>query len=648
MPTLNSEGLITLSKVAELLPYKPRPFVPREFMTDAEIVSNAGKTLGVDIELYPNYFLCSFKLFGTNKFICLECGKGNRSFNPRMLAWIMNNYRTVGFNSINYDLNILWLSYAVQNTETLKDASNDLILNGLRRKELIDKYHFFTFKTSHVDLIEVAPLKGSLKLYMARLHAKRIQDLPIPDYQYLNEEEIAIVRDYNFNDLDGTELLFDFMKERLELRESLGREYNEDLMSKSDAQIAEVILAKEIGKLNGQRPKRIEIDPGTVFKYTPPEYLRFQTPVLQQLLDKIRKAKFIVQPSGKIAIPIELTGAVQVGSSHYRIGIGGLHSSEETVSYQATDSISIVDRDVASYYPRLITTLRLFPTSCGPNFLVAFEKIIETRLDAKARKIFSRDKGLKIVINGTSGKLSDVWSIFYSPDNTILMTVTGQLDLLMFVEDLELNGIKVISANTDGIVMLISKDQESLYLQLVAKWEQITGFVTEETRYSRYCARDVNAYFAVKLDGSVKVKGNPYNEVGSQSGTQLDTNPVTLICADAIKLFLSKNVPIEKTIRECRDFTRFVVVRNAKSPGAHKDREYLGKVIRWAYIKGETGCIQTVATNNKVAGSEGGRPFMDMPDTFPEDLDYDRYIKIATEALYDIGFLKQAKQVEFF
>jgi len=121
--------------------------------------------------------------------------------------------------------------------------------------------------------------------------------------------------------------------------------------------------------------------------------------------------------------------------------------------------VAIVDRDVASYYPRLITTLKLFPASCGPNFLTAFNKIIDIRLDAKKKKIFSRDKGLKIVINGTSGKLSDVWSIFYAPDLTIQMTVSGQLALLMFIEWLELSGIQVISANTDGIVMLVTKDK---------------------------------------------------------------------------------------------------------------------------------------------------------------------------------------------
>jgi hypothetical protein len=132
-------------------------------------------------------------------------------------------------------------------------------------------------------------------------------------------------------------------------------------------------------------------------------------------------------------------------------------------------------------------------------------------------------------------------------------------------------------------------------------WEKLTGFDTEETEYKGYYARDVNAYFAVKTDGSVKVKGE-FSEVGSQSGTQLDTNPAALIISDSIKLLLSKNIPVEKTIRECVDVRRFVIVRNSKAPGAHKNREFLGKVLRWYYARGELGAIHYVATKQ-----QGGR-----------------------------------------
>ena len=186
MPTLNEAGLITLDRKAILKPYQPRSFVEREFLTDAEILANIGGTLFLNVESYPNYFLITFKLHNTNKFLQFEVSN-TATFNPKFLSWIMFNYRTVGFNSINYDLIVLWASYREQYAPFLKDITNDLIINNKRDWEVKKEYGFQTFNTNHIDLIEVAPLKGSLKLYGARIHTESIQDQPFDIDKDLNE-----------------------------------------------------------------------------------------------------------------------------------------------------------------------------------------------------------------------------------------------------------------------------------------------------------------------------------------------------------------------------------------------------------------------------------------------------------------------------
>ena len=283
----------------------------------------------------------------------------------------------------------------------------------------------------------------------------------------------------------------------------------------------------------------------------------------------------------------------------------------------------------------------------GPAFLTVYEKIIASRLAAKAAKRKTEANGKKIVVNGAGGKFSDEFSTLHGPDLTIQMTVTGQLDLLLFIEILTLCSFQVISANTDGIVTLVPKAQLDKYEECVKYWEDVTGFQTEETRYKSYYARDVNSYYAVKEDDTVKMKG-PWAEVGSQSGTKLDTNPQTLICTDAIVALLSKDIPIEETIYNCKDFTRFVTVRQCKAPGAHKNGEYLGRVLRWYYRKGELGTINTIAANKKVADSEGGCPVMDLPITFPLDIDYSWYLNKVTTILEDIAYLPKKGQLRLF
>ena len=369
------------------------------------------------------------------------------------------------------------------------------------------------------------------------------------------------------------------------------------------------------------------------------------------MLGKIRTAKFIVNGFGKIDLPDELKASVSIGKGSYRLGIGGLHSEEKCVAYKANPNLSIVDRDVASYYPRLVTTLGLYPQAYGPAFLVAYEEIIQSRLRAKEAKRKTEAAGKKIVVNGAGGKFSDTYSFLYGPDLTIQMTVTGQLDLLMFIEALTLCGLEVISANTDGVVTLVPKDKENVYKDCWQWWQVTTGFETEETRYSSYFGRDVNSYFAVKEGAKsrddVKLKG-PWSEKGSQSGTQLDTNPASLICTDAICELLVNGVPIEQTIKECKDFTRFVTVRQAKAPGAHKSGVYLGRILRWYYAKGETGTINYVQSNNKVPDTDGAKPCLDLPNSLPDDINFSWYENKCKEILEEIGFLERPRQLQFF
>lgn len=632
--------LLTLNKSIQLHPYVPPQARPVELMSDEELWNGAGGTLILDTESYNNYFLIAFKCTKTGKYVQMEA-----PFNAQKLSWTMHAYQTVGFNSINYDLPMVWAAYLNQDTKRLQEISWRLV-QGTFIKEVQKEFDFQIFKTRHIDLIEVCPLKGSLKLYGARIHSPRIQDLPFNVNISLEEHQKQIVKDYNINDLDETERLLVFLKDRLDLRTNMTIQYNTDLMSHSDAQIAEAVINREVRKIVGQWPKKSIIEYGTEYKYNVPSYLQYTTPVLKKTLSTVANATFKIGHNG-VDLPKEINGlVVPLSKANYRMGVGGLHSYEKCVAYRSTNSLSIIDRDVASYYPQIILNQRLYPDSMGEAFLQVYQSLKDRRLEAKRAKRTTEDKGLKVTINGTFGKSNSIWSTLYSPQMFIQVVMTGQLSLLMLIEMIEAVGIEVISANTDGIVMLCPQHLEADCNATITEWEQRTSFTTEETRYSAYFARDVNAYFAVKSNGEVKVKG-PYSEVGSATGTQLDNNPASLICSDAVKALLSNGKSIEQTINECQDIRRFVTVRNVKS-GAHKDGFYLGKTVRFYYRKGERGTINYILSGNKVPDTDGAWPCMDLPTSFPVDLNHDWYIAKAREILYDIGYLQKPKQVEFF
>jgi DNA polymerase elongation subunit (family B) len=312
------------------------------------------------------------------------------------------------------------------------------------------------------------------------------------------------------------------------------------------------------------------------------------------------------------------------------MGIGGLHSSEKSCYHVATDKELLLDRDVASYYPRIILNGNLYPEQLTPVFLKVYNDIVERRLKAKHEGDKVTADALKITINGSFGKFGSPYSKLYSPELLLAVTITGQLSLLLFIEMLESYGIRVVSANTDGIVIKCPIDKYETYLWVTQEWERITSFETEETQYKAIYSRDVNSYFAIKTNGEVKGKG-------FFSTDKLKKNPKYDIAKTAVIELMKNETSIADTIRNCKDIRQFLSVRSVKG-GAHKDGWFLGKAVRWYYANGVEGSIRYISSGNAVPESEGAKPLMELPDTFPEDVNYKRYVIEAERILDDIGW----------
>lgn len=624
-----------------------------EEMIDHEVAAGKGGTLLFDAEVFKNYFLVSFKCPITKKVIIFEMDD-ERELNIAKLKWVCENYCIVGFNSYSFDVPILTAALLGATNEQLKMIINWIIYDNCHRKSLEphfqsmfaldDKWRFPVW--NHIDLIEVAPLSASLKLYSGRLHAHRMQELHIDPESELSPIEKKAVRLYNINDLDNTGLLMKELTPALELRAKLSVEYRQDLRSRSDAQIAEAVIGTELARMNGYYPKKANYENGTILKYETPAWMKFETPQLQDLLKLIQDTDFFIGESGGPEAPASFKPSVVIGQTTYTIGIGGLHSTESCVAHRADETTLLCDRDVASYYPSIILNLGLYPQHLGKNFLKVYRGIVNRRLEAKRAGNKIVNESLKITINGTFGKLGNRWSILYAPDRIIQVLMNGQLALLLLIEILEKCGIPVVSGNTDGVLIKCPKDRYDYMIAAVIYWEKLTGFETEETQYRAIFQRDVNNYIAVKADGTVKVKG-AYAEKGSSGNSFLAKNPENLVVSDAVIAFLTNNVPIQDTITSCNDIRRFVTVRNVTG-GAEKSGVFLGKAIRWYYSTKVQGIINRRTNGNKVPNTENAMPLMDLPTTLPDDIDYSRYIRLAEETLHDIGYYNRGNQSSGF
>ncbi|XSC42719.1 hypothetical protein ACF1BQ_031265 [Bradyrhizobium sp. RDT10] len=231
--------------------------------------------------------------------------------------------------------------------KALKQIANEIIQEDAKPWEISRAYDFQLIECDHVDLIEIAPGQNSLKIYNGKMHGRRMQDLPVDEDAVLTHDEMDVVSDYCVNDLAATGLLMQTLKEQLTLREQMIKQYGVDLRSKSDAQIAEAVIKKELKRLTGEEPKKPKITPGKHYKYRVPDFIHYRSTELNAVLDNVRAADVAISTSGKVIMPDVLKKAkIKIGSSIYRVGIGGLHSSEKTIAHRADAHTRIVDRDV--------------------------------------------------------------------------------------------------------------------------------------------------------------------------------------------------------------------------------------------------------------------------------------------------------------
>lgn len=421
---------------------------------------------------------------------------------------------------------------------------------------------------------------------------------------------------------------------------------------------------------------------GTLFKARIPDYIEFVTPEMQQFLAMVRNCDFLISDKEEaelmgidektiktgVRIPDELKGYdIRIGNNPlvFRVGIGGLHSQESSVLHVSIPGVCTMwTADVRSYYPSLIINSNMVPPQLGVIFQHVYREFYAERLSAKdavaaLRKLglltpedearieeLSDDEGgLKIFLNGTFGKLFSRFSIFYAPELGIAVTIGGQLSLLMLIERLQLAGITVVSANTDGIECKVPDGYEGTFKSIVQWWEKVTGLGMDMSSYWALYARDVNNYISVGWNKKLKRKG-----VFRPSGLLDNKHPDLDICADAVCDFITKGTPIATTIRNCTDVRKFIRVRGSKggavwfragvdmiSDGTLQGGLFMGRAVRWVYVTGSNDTIIDGKSLNQVAGSEGAFPVQRLPDALPGNIDYAKYVAVAEEMLVNLG-----------
>jgi len=366
------------------------------------------KLICLDIEVLPNYFLIAVKGLESGKLLTMDMYGEHSSLTieqRRKLTTLLLKYTSFGFNSTKYDMPIINYVLQGRTCSEIHKMSKVIIEKNMPDWMTYREYNLTPKPFDHFDICEPSPaVMISLKNYGTRVGSKKLQEFYLDPHKPISVDEKQDLIGYCENDLDVTIDLYNAIKDRIDLRINMGEQYGLDLRSKSDAQIAETVITSELDK---QKIKAVKPTLSNNYraKYVAPEFIKFETYDLNNLLQVVEDIRFTLAANGAVKMPKELADRkIVIGDTTYKMGIGGLHSQEKSLSVVSNDTYVMRNADFTSYYPFIILNLGLYPKHLGEKFLNVYRNIVEDRVKSKMRigEIKKEIKELKSHLNSNT------------------------------------------------------------------------------------------------------------------------------------------------------------------------------------------------------------------------------------------------------
>lgn len=235
---------------------------------------------------------------------------------------------------------------------------------------------------------------------------------------------------------------------------------------------------------------------------------------------------------------------IVVNGFRFDFGVGGIHGSISNKIAKQTKKYDLIDADVASMYPNIAISNRVYPEHLGEGFCDIYQDVYEQR--KSFAKNTPENAMLKLALNSVYGDSNSEHSIFYDPAYTMKITVNGQLSLCLLADMLfEIQGLKIIQANTDGLTVAVPKTEREHYFSVCKQWEKIVGLQLEYADYEKMFIRDVNNYIALYTNGKIKRKGAyEYEKLG------WDQNHSSLVIPMVAEAYMLKGVSVKDFLED--------------------------------------------------------------------------------------------------
>lgn len=619
-----------------------------------------------DCEVFAHDWLFVFKELSTGQYTVIH------NDNDAVLAFMEQDPFLGGFNNKHYDNHILKAVMVGLTPEQVKEV-NDLIIveeiDGWDIPLLRDyRVYFHSF-----DLMDDCQDGTSLKGVEAHL------GIPIEETEVdfnitrrLTAEELEQTIKYCKYDVDATEILYKIRVNYLKNKATLGRVRGIDerkAMYMTNAKLTSVYLQAQKPRTPWTDERNYQYPDKLLREYIPQEVFDFFDRLHDPTVPDIDLFGGYDEHGKKVkGASLE----IMVGVCPCTIAYGGIHGAIPTYTEEATDTRSIRNKDVASYYPHLMT----IPLSAGQKYgfcsrnIPSPEVFVQTLEDrVKAKKSGDKDtaNALKLVLNTTygtmlNGKNGVSYNDLYDPLMGRSVCITGQLLLLELSVHLvrECPTLKIIQLNTDGIMVSFDNSDEAKWQEITQEWQDRTGFELEEDYIQKIVQKDVNNYVEIPVGGGKpKVKGGQlvrgiltnanmdFTEMGlpawdNMNGGAFNINNNAVVIARAIQQFFVDGTPPEETIAASDNILDFQLI--SKVGGKYStcfqivgDEKIPVQKVNRVYATDDLNC-GTLYKTHSVTGADSKVP------SLPKHCIVDNNNRLSIDVVDRKWYLKQAQK----
>lgn len=630
------------------------------------MIINNKIVLVFDIEIFPNCFHCVVKDTESKKKLRLEISQRRNDINKILklfyrfskVSW-NDNYNTTqelpgkylfcGYNNIHYDnpiINYIITNYQELSTLHWSDVclrlftlSQEIVTNSGEGFQSWHKWKYMIYFDT-LDLLTMlysTKLRVGLKEMQVTMQYHNVQEYEGDFTQNLPLDKFEEMIAYNENDVDSTEELLYLCKEDIDLRLAIEKEYGVKVLNKDGVNIGMKIITQKYLEKTGQTWNQIK-DLRSPCDEIPLKdvilsLVEFKTPLLQNILIELKQQ--VVSPGRKGYEKHFILDNIE-----YTIGVGGIHTVNKPEQYIPESGYVVSDIDVTSLYPSMIIEHKFYPKHLGIEFLEVYSDIKKERVEAKRNKNKVKDKTLKLALNGLSGNLQNEHNFCYSPFTVMQIRMNGQLMLLMLAERLIEIGCKILQANTDGLFILRKLSDEDKFQKVCKEWEQLTKLGLEEDRFEAFYQYAINDYLAIK-EGYKETKDLSYLK---KKGLFIDTVSLgkgmkPIIIPEAINKYLADGIPVEETIRNCKDLNKFITYQKVNKKFKVKyNNQFITRINRYYIANNGYNLFKVDPETNKYISLLSGVGViivnnLDEIKEFPKNINYQYYIREANKII---------------